>query len=511
MMQQQAEKKKQNVHQSATQRTAKPKVSPRVTNHPYVQEQGLIGNHGVLHRYGSDVIQAKLIVGAPNGKYEREAVRLAEDVTRMTGAGLVGEAANRAAMSGRLQAGLEALSGMDLSGIRVHTNATKPAQLHALAYTQGQDIYVGPGQEQHLPHEGWHAVQQMQGRVKPTMQAKGVSINDDASLEREADVMGAKALQMKGAERATTGPAPWGFMPLHREVVTEGGSAVLGKAIGTSEEEGCLNFLSTEDLLPRGAKVSVGSSAQQERFPLIVRLRDMLGPERKGASRPIQFALKESLRGMLDIIGPPHYEGVIRAIRAAPVSERQAVLNDAPTMSLIRSRFSGVYATTIMSSLLEGSQTWTNPPATDFYSFFVLRNGQGTRPSFSATMNCWESIMYAAYLAGVLSASWIKSYYVTARAVPGTTVNPTPALWAQLGFSTSLPQYAPTARPPRVPTVGQLVFYLPTGATIPSHVAIFMGGTDVISLWTQPAGIRRIQRVLITSFAGTIYFGNAPW
>jgi hypothetical protein len=37
-------------------------------------------------------------------------------------------------------------------------------------------------------------VQQKQGRVKPTLQAKGLPINDDAGLEREADVMGQKAL-----------------------------------------------------------------------------------------------------------------------------------------------------------------------------------------------------------------------------------------------------------------------------------------------------------------------------
>lgn len=41
-----------------------------------------------------------------------------------------------------------------------------------------------------MAHEAWHVVQQMQGRVKPTMQMKGVKINDDEGLEREADVMG---------------------------------------------------------------------------------------------------------------------------------------------------------------------------------------------------------------------------------------------------------------------------------------------------------------------------------
>ena len=32
--------------------------------------------------------------------------------------------------------------------------------LSALAYTQGSDIHVGPGQEAALPHEAWHAVPQ---------------------------------------------------------------------------------------------------------------------------------------------------------------------------------------------------------------------------------------------------------------------------------------------------------------------------------------------------------------
>ena len=45
------------------------------------------------------------------------------------------------------------------------------------------------------PHEAWHVVQQKQGRVKPTLQAKRALINDDAGLEQEADVMGAKALR----------------------------------------------------------------------------------------------------------------------------------------------------------------------------------------------------------------------------------------------------------------------------------------------------------------------------
>ena len=84
---------------------------------------------------------------------------------------------------------------MDMSDVRVSFNSAKPAQLQALAYTQGNDIHLGRGQERHLPHEAWHVVQQRQGRVQATAQAKGVAINDDAGLEREADAMGERASQ----------------------------------------------------------------------------------------------------------------------------------------------------------------------------------------------------------------------------------------------------------------------------------------------------------------------------
>jgi hypothetical protein len=92
-----------------------------------------------------------------------------------------------------LQSGIEGLSGIAMDDVRVHYNSSKPAQLNAHAYAQGTDIHLGPGQERHLAHEAWHVVQQKQGRVKPTLQTKGVAINDDVSLEREADTMGERA------------------------------------------------------------------------------------------------------------------------------------------------------------------------------------------------------------------------------------------------------------------------------------------------------------------------------
>ncbi|MEM6812872.1 MAG: DUF4157 domain-containing protein [Bacteroidota bacterium] len=109
-----------------------------------------------------------------------------------------GQRKNKTGMSDTLKTGLEHLSGMSLDDIKVHYNSKKPAQLHAHAYAQGTNIHLAPGQEKHLPHEAWHVIQQKQGRVKPTMQMRGgVNVNDDKELEKEAEVMGAKALQMK--------------------------------------------------------------------------------------------------------------------------------------------------------------------------------------------------------------------------------------------------------------------------------------------------------------------------
>lgn len=103
---------------------------------------------------------------------------------------------NKTGLPDNLKVGIENLSAVSLDNVKVHYNSAKPAQLNALAYTQGTDIHVGPGQEQHLPHEAWHVVQQSQGRVRPTISIKGTHVNDDLGLENDADVMGARALDL---------------------------------------------------------------------------------------------------------------------------------------------------------------------------------------------------------------------------------------------------------------------------------------------------------------------------
>ncbi|WP_229258398.1 eCIS core domain-containing protein [Duganella rivi] len=135
------------------------------------------------------------------GKFE--AAQLVEDEELLQGKFTAqrAEVQNDSGLPPQLKAGIESMSGMSMDHVNVHYNSDRPAQLNAHAYAQGSDIHVAPGQEQHLPHEAWHVVQQAQGRVQPTTQMKeSTPVNDDPGLESEADVMGAKALNIGQAQ-----------------------------------------------------------------------------------------------------------------------------------------------------------------------------------------------------------------------------------------------------------------------------------------------------------------------
>ncbi|WP_422360474.1 DUF4157 domain-containing protein [Reichenbachiella sp.] len=101
---------------------------------------------------------------------------------------------NNTGLPDKLKSGMENLSGMSLDHVKVHYNSSKPAAVQAHAYAQGSNIHLASGQEKHLPHELGHVVQQAQGRVKPTTTVNGMAVNDNAGLEKEADVMGARAM-----------------------------------------------------------------------------------------------------------------------------------------------------------------------------------------------------------------------------------------------------------------------------------------------------------------------------
>jgi len=52
---------------------------------------------------------------------------------------------NKTGLPDQLKSGMESISGLSLSDVKVHRNSDKPAQLQAHAYAQGTDIHLGPG------------------------------------------------------------------------------------------------------------------------------------------------------------------------------------------------------------------------------------------------------------------------------------------------------------------------------------------------------------------------------
>lgn len=107
---------------------------------------------------------------------------------------------NQTGLPDHVKERMESSFNTDFSDIRVHADSQKAPQVGALAYTQGSDIHFAPGQFspesgpgwQLLGHELAHVVQQRQGRVRETTEVNGMPVNDNAALEKEADILGSK-------------------------------------------------------------------------------------------------------------------------------------------------------------------------------------------------------------------------------------------------------------------------------------------------------------------------------
>jgi hypothetical protein len=186
-------------------------------------------------------------------------------------------------LPGNLKSGIENLSGYSMDDVSVHYNSSKPAQLQALAYAQGTDIHIAPGQEKHLPHEAWHVAQQKQGRVKPTMQMKvGVPVNDDAGLENEADVMGAKALQ-SGIQLSKP------LQPMIADKAKSNSSGIIQRVIGKIADPVEVNWEKKNNEVPSAPIVDepvteTSESASNELIteaPIVDEVNDSSDPERK--------------------------------------------------------------------------------------------------------------------------------------------------------------------------------------------------------------------------------------
>jgi hypothetical protein len=230
---------------------------------------------------------------------------------------------NRTGLPGPLKSGVEQLSGYSMDDVKVHYNSDKPAKLQAHAYAQGTDIHIAPGQEKHLPHEAWHVVQQKQNRVKPTLQLKGaVPVNDDAGLEKEADIMGTKALN--GAVLQPKSLNPGGISSAHgvaqRALVTD--TDILKERTNTynwtsfrGKRTNLFSGRATE--AGRGAKLTTGASknTEVEWDPLDVgsgegkKMEARIGPDHNLGSRPTAANAAKRVKAFADLSGEDYISG----------------------------------------------------------------------------------------------------------------------------------------------------------------------------------------------------------
>ena len=79
--------------------------------------------------------------------YAHEAVQCrfgGENQTAVEAPDTIALKANRTGLPDTLKAGIENISGMSMDDVRVHYNSSKPAQLNALAYAQGNQSHCCP-------------------------------------------------------------------------------------------------------------------------------------------------------------------------------------------------------------------------------------------------------------------------------------------------------------------------------------------------------------------------------
>jgi len=157
----------------------------------------------------------------------------------------------------------------DFSNVNIHKNSSKAKDMGAYAFAQGNDIHFAPGQynpatpkgQELIGHELTHVVQQRSGRVKPTTQAKGLPVNNDTELEREADDMGAKAakgealnLNTKIKEEEPTAIQGKGLIQMKADAGAGGGGGAAkggagGDGAATSGGEGAISLAASQGVI----------------------------------------------------------------------------------------------------------------------------------------------------------------------------------------------------------------------------------------------------------------------
>lgn len=169
---------------------------------PATQEKSAASNHS--QPISPSLVQRK--ASHPSQLLSLQKILGNQAIQRMLSTSPVQKSENLSTGSGRslplpTQEKMEKSFREDFSDVRIHSESAVASQIGAVAFAQGNDIHFAPGTyqpetqsgQQLLGHELTHVVQQRQGRVQPTLPDSSLPINDDPSLEAEADHFGSLA------------------------------------------------------------------------------------------------------------------------------------------------------------------------------------------------------------------------------------------------------------------------------------------------------------------------------
>ncbi|MGR3279773.1 eCIS core domain-containing protein [Acaryochloris marina NIES-2412] len=255
----------------------------------------------------------------------------------------------------------------------------------------------------------------------------------------------------------------------------------------------------------------------------------------------------------------------------ANTGQRQAVANHDALRSVIRERWvAGGDATAIMATFLEGSLYWpagSGPEPSENYQIRLgstfaswIRGGNENenKPTANAvsTMNCWEGVLFAAYLAGKLTYLQLTNIHIQVATAAnlidpggagfaafqawdaGGRVGPIPlaaynaANNAQNAYYDGLAQFLnahnsnpwdPTAMPLTGVPRGHIMFFTdqapPTNKDKLEHVAISLGrgvggNAEIMSHWNQPGNSFQyltINQLFTGTYNPDVYTAPCPW
>lgn len=342
---------------------------------------------------------------------------------------------------------IEMLSGYDMRDVRVYYASNVPARVGARAIANGTDIHIQAGAEGALPHEAWHVVQQMQGRVAALNDVNGVPINDDPVLEKEADDMGAMAAALSVTGMWKRAKRAFAKARVKKPVVQR--AVTVGNDRYTSSKEDFEKFVArvAELLLTRFGDKRYNYFPPQVMAEILsdfVMDDDQFANDaallREIAIRNVGYQAEASMRALMDKNARVLGNKMVEREKALEAAKKQWSIDE---QALYSDRVYKDY------SAFEKAQVEIEVEAEQGYivwqraSYLIQTTGSGMalwladRTSDEPLkMNCWEGVLYSLVKSGLVGKGYISWANTTLKKHPfwhpDDEPNPTTAFLAEI-------------------------------------------------------------------------------